>query len=138
VKQQAVLDSYSDPEVIRKGRADYREKCLEAHLEIMCDGETNWYSTWWGIYSRLNSLPDFYCEETTKECKTDLYQNELPETYIERVLADKPEEIKEDDFVQKLYQSMKGERETFRVLQIADPHIDLDYAVGSQKDCNVT
>jgi len=71
---------------------------------------------WWGVFSHLNYLPDFYCEETTKECKTDLYQSELPETYIERVIADKPASIENDDFVQKLYEGMKGERETFRVL----------------------
>lgn len=50
--------------------------------------------------------------------------------YVKKVLSDKPESIKNNDFVDSLYdkiKSDKNERPTIRQIQMSDPHIDFKY-----------
>jgi len=59
------------------------------------------------------------------------------EHFQERVLADKPDIIQNDDFVNKKYEEIRfGEnRRTLKIVHISDPHIDLEYAEGSNWLC---
>lgn len=117
------------------------ESCKYRHpLKEICEGYAKYFFYWDASYRKLNWLPDFVCEKNGN-CNTQLYKNELPETYQDRVLKDKPDQIKGDDFVQNLYDQIKADtkpRDTYKVLHIADPHIDLSYRVGTDKTCNRT
>ena len=53
-------------------------------------------------------------------------------------MADKPDSIKDDNFVNNLYAEMKADtkpRETYRVVHLSDVHLDNDYVVGSNWLC---
>ncbi len=65
-----------------------------------------------------------------------------PNDYAKRVLSDKPVEIQNDDYLNQLYSKIEEEGRsgqkisTYRVLQISDWHLDLDYKTGTKtKDC---
>jgi hypothetical protein len=54
------------------------------------------------------------------------------------VLADKPEAIINDDYVSNLYAQIYSDpnpRATIRAVHISDPHIDLEYKVGTLAVC---
>lgn len=56
------------------------------------------------------------------------------QSYIDRVLADKPESIQNDDYVNSLYEKIRNDpnpRPTIKAVHISDPHIDFDYTVGA-------
>lgn len=55
------------------------------------------------------------------------------------MLADKPDIIKDDDFVNNLYDEIKNDsstRETIRIVHISDPHMDFYYKEGTNWLCN--
>ena len=59
---------------------------------------------------------------------------------IERILAEKPEYLKNDDFLDNLYLELAEQslerRPTISLIQFTDVHLDLDYVVGSNILCN--
>ena len=75
--------------------------------------------------------------------KEPAYDQLKIEDYMEAVLADKPKEITDDDYLDKLYAQIAVETQdgwnqpdTYKVLQITDWHIDLNYFEGALKtDC---
>jgi len=58
--------------------------------------------------------------------------------YATAILASKPDSIKDDDFVNKLYKQIKADpnpRETYKVLHMSDIRMDFDYTPGSLWMC---
>ena len=61
-------------------------------------------------------------------CYQTDYKELKTEDDVERILFDKPIELRNDDFIDGLYdeiQSTQESRETVKFLQLADLHIDL-------------
>ena len=64
------------------------------------------------ISTILNELPEFltapryFCGRVTGACKNP-YTVLEPQTFIDRVIAEKPVQIKENDFIDNLYQEIK-------------------------------
>lgn len=53
-------------------------------------------------------------------------------------MLDKPEIIKDDEFVNKLYKKIEEEGteyETYKILQISDWHVDFRYREGANRYC---
>lgn len=93
----------------------------------------------WEPLKSFDLRPDFFCEKVWKSCDTNLYTVLPPEDYVERVLKDKPEIIKDDDFINKQYQAIAADtsaRKTFKMVHITDAHFDLNYAVGADSQCS--
>lgn len=86
-----------------------------------------------------NLKDDFFCEKILPICDTNYYTEDKPQDYIKKILADKPKELEKDDFVNNLYEKINkdtNERKTFKMLHIADAHLDFQYQVGDDIDCD--
>lgn len=60
------------------------------------------------------------------------------EQTVNNILATKPEEIRNDDYVQNMYEEMAksgGDRKTLRALHLSDVHIDFQYKEGALSNC---
>ena len=82
-----------------------------------------------------------FCNEWTELCFPGRYyvKYESVLDYSERVLEKKPAHLKNDDFVNKLYQKIgsdKKKRKTLKMVHISDVHIDSRYEAGTQKNCD--
>jgi len=83
-------------------------------------------------------VPDFFCEKVTPYCDTKLYTELKASDYAEKMVSDKPAIIKDDDYVQKIYDSLAKDtkaRTTVKLLHLADAHYDLNYAPGTDAQC---
>ena len=72
-------------------------------------------------------------------CDRGNYSLLEPQVYADRVLLGKPQYLADDNYQNFLYQqiaSSKTERPTLSMVQFTDIHVDLDYAVGSNKHCD--
>ena len=82
---------------------------------------------------------EYICSYVFPLCKEDPSVRDIwgsdTNSYVNRVLSDKPEAIKEDDFIDKLYENGGLDDKTYNVLQISDWHIDLEYVEGTAKEC---
>lgn len=100
----------------------------------ICKGSQFQLSYAWPNFKNFYFVPDFFCEEIAPYCESNLYKKNTPESFAKRILADKPEKIKEDNFVDNLYKEIaqdKKERKTLKVVHLADSHYDLKYKEGS-------
>lgn len=87
--------------------------------------------------------PDYVCSRILSMCDPvfkELDQN----TFVNRVMAEKPDHLKTNDFVDKLYEGLKAEkakggapRKTFKAAHFSDVHVDLYYKPGTNKNCNM-
>ena len=71
-------------------------------------------------------------------CTRPGFAKDSYQEFSKRVLADKPESIKDDNFVNNLYDTIKSDtkqRDSFRVVHFSDPHLDPEYAEGSNWLC---
>lgn len=78
------------------------------------------------------------CNEFLGYCNNPKFTEISVEDYTTRVLSDKPESIKDDNFINNLYDQMKADtkpRKTLKVVHMSDPHIDMEYKVGANNDC---
>lgn len=59
--------------------------------------------------------------------------------FVQRVLSDKPEKIKDNNFVNDLYESIKPTegRKTFKAAHFSDFHVDFEYVPGTNANCNM-
>ena len=57
------------------------------------------------VYNMRHSIfnPDYFCSRSIGVCSTPVFKTLMPEDYVNRVLADKPEFLKNNDFHDKLY-----------------------------------
>ena len=112
--------------------------CEIAVAPRVCKGFLNLREIFVSNLIDFDLKPDYFCEEIVKTCDTNLYVEKPVDDYIKRVLADKPESIKDDDFINKKYKEMsksKIPRKTFKMAHITDAHFDFKYAKGSNWDC---
>lgn len=79
------------------------------------------------------------CQVKIPLCYNTDYRELYVEDYVDRVLFDKPSILRNDDFIDNLYQEIsddkaKGiERETVTMYHLADLHIDLKYTPGAKR-----
>lgn len=75
-------------------------------------------------------------------CKPKHYKYLDPAEDAKRILSDKPEFLKNNDFIDNLYKEIAEdkkagkERETMLVYQISDLHFNLNYKEGTSNTCN--
>lgn len=92
---------------------------------------------WLDSFFSLFVSDDFFCGYLLPLCDEKFV--ELPfREFANRVLKDKPVEAADDEFVNNLYREIKEESlkqitPTYRVLQISDWHVDLEYTPGRTK-----
>lgn len=58
--------------------------------------------------------------------------------YVTEVLQDKPDFLKNDDFLDNLYKEIdetESNPPTYNLLQISDWHVDFRYKEGANKNC---
>jgi len=96
------------------------------------------------ISTIMNELPEFltspryFCGRVTGACSNP-YKVLDPKLFIDRVVKDKPDEIKENNFIDNLYEEITSDphpRETIRVLHFSDIHLDFEYTAGANTNCN--
>jgi len=86
--------------------------------------------------------PNYFCEITVPICHQETFRKLTREGYADRILANKPEIIKNNDFIDNLYEDIKtsqdnGEnRETITVHHFSDFHWDLEYLEGESNSCS--
>lgn len=81
---------------------------------------------------------DRICDELLGFCKKPTYETFPVADFEARVLADKPESIVNNDYVNKLYDQIYSDpnpRPTIKAVHISDPHIDFDYTEGTLWKC---
>jgi hypothetical protein len=84
--------------------------------------------------------PEDFCENTIIMCHDGDYQMYHAEDFVNRVLATKPTFIKDNYFLNNLYDTMDeltiDQRKKFKVVHVSDPHVDYMYEPGSDAMCN--
>jgi len=82
--------------------------------------------------------PDYFCSEFLGQCSSKNYYFFEAEGYVDTILKTKPANIQNDNYLNSLYQSIKGQnRKTIKAVHISDVHVDFLYAVGSDAKCNL-
>lgn len=96
-----------------------------------------------GLLDNLSEIvltPDYLCSYMSGcEAQHPTFEPILAHDYIEEILKDKPDYLKNDDFIDNLYEKMRDnetERKTISLIQFTDVHLDLEYKVGSNAICN--
>ena len=92
------------------------------------------------VFNMRHSIfnPNYFCARSIGVCSSPVYRTLKPEDYVNRVLADKPEIIKNNDFHDKLYDQIHADpkpRKTVKVLHLSDPHLDFEYFEGTNAEC---
>lgn len=84
---------------------------------------------------------DYLCGYVMPLCD-EKFKNLPVEDFIRKILIDKPDLIKQDDFLDKIYAKISAEHvighrnHSYRVLSISDWHLDLEYLEGTiKKNC---
>jgi len=121
---------------------------LEAALSAVCGIKLAWGECWGMVHMAGGAIADnlvlflleqnYFCENVVPVCRNQHYELLDAWEYIDRILEDKPEHIQGDDFVDNLYKEMAANndaRQTFKLIQMADGHLDLDYVAGTDTDC---
>ena len=85
--------------------------------------------------------PDYLCSRVLGMCDP-IYRELDQNDFIQRVMSDKPESLKSNDFVNKLYDSIaaeqkEGSRKTFKAVHYSDVHVDHKYKEGTKSKCNM-
>ena len=64
------------------------------------------------------------------------YEFEDPRIFVQETLSTKPEFLKDDNFVNDLYDQIQNKpTNTFTFVQFTDAHLDLDYKAGTLTAC---
>jgi len=83
--------------------------------------------------------PQRVCDEYLHLCPSPVVTELSAEEYVEKRLKDKPDIIKSNDYVDKIYAKIKadpGPRKTIRSIQLSDIHIDFAYREGAPSVCD--
>ena len=79
--------------------------------------------------------PEYFCENTVVLCHDGDYDLFHAEEYVNKLLESKPAIIKENRFLNDLYESIDEltikNRKNLTVVHVSDPHVDFMYAAGS-------
>lgn len=85
--------------------------------------------------------PNFFCETVLPVCAANTYDVQTIEAYEKRIMADKPEFLKDNDYINKLYEEIEEdkkegrERETMLMYHFSDLHWNMNYMEGTDNDC---
>ena len=82
--------------------------------------------------------PRRICDEVLHMCKTPTIERLDGSDFVSRVMAGKPEIIKNNTFVDDLYKKIAADpnqREIVRGIHFSDPHVDFYYEEGQEADC---
>ena len=110
--------------------------CATKYKLSVCKGLLEYYGDHF-----INSIltyptdPSYVCGNYFNYCDSR-YTILKEEDYIEEMLRYKPEIIKNDDYVTKLYESHPAPKSTIKVVHITDVHLDLDYEEGTNMYCD--
>ena len=78
-----------------------------------------------GVFS-----PQRICDEYLHLCSSPHIKELSADDFVKKRLADKPEFLKNNDFLDQVYEKIKAspkDRKTKRSIQLSDPHIDFKY-----------
>ena len=81
--------------------------------------------------------PDFFCSMILGICKSSSYKYLDPKEDIARILSDKPEFLKNNDYIDNLYKQIAEDkkagkkRETILLYHLSDLHFLIDYKEGT-------
>lgn len=81
---------------------------------------------------------DYSCSRLFGFCGNPTWVTLNSEDYVRRVISEKPDIIKNNDFIDNLYKEIKNDtnpRDVIRILHMSDLHLDLEYSPGSSIDC---
>ena len=91
---------------------------------------------------KLNLQNNYFCTQVLDLCPSwDSNYNVLnPNDWSDKMLADKPVLIQNDDFIDNLYKEIaadpnKESRQTMKIVHFTDIHMDLFYRAGASKTC---
>jgi sphingomyelin phosphodiesterase len=75
-------------------------------------------------------------------CEYPKFTEISAEDDAQRILSYKPDHLKSNDFVDKLYDQIAADpnakdRPTLRIVQLSDPHINSEYVPGTNAECNM-
>lgn len=82
--------------------------------------------------------PEYGCSRFAGVCASPKFYTLDPQDYIDRVLSDKPEFLKENNYVDQQYQKIaedQEERKIVKVMHISDVHLDFNYQEGTNAQC---
>lgn len=82
--------------------------------------------------------PEFYCEKVAMVCESEEFKFLDPNDYVRALLADKPDHIQSDNYLNNLYEQINSDpnpRKTIKIAHFTDLHVDLEYAVGAAINC---
>lgn len=90
----------------------------------------------------LIATPQYICTEFVSACEQKYFNDLDPAQYVKSMLADKPDLIANDSYVDDLYQQIsndpnKDKRNTLKIVQFTDIHLDLDYVSGTSNQCDM-
>lgn len=83
--------------------------------------------------------PAFSCARLMGFCSAPKWKTLDAQEYIDRILADKPEFLKDNDYVNQQYKKINEDpekRKTVKLLHITDVHLDFAYKEGMNANCN--
>lgn len=86
--------------------------------------------------------PNYFCEMQIGVCKKKHYEFLDPKVEAKRILEDKPDFIKDNNYINQLYKEIKDdeeagvERETILLYHVSDLHFNLNYQEGSSNTCD--
>ena len=80
--------------------------------------------------------PDYFCSYTLRLCDTPKFDEFYADPFVQRVLSSKPASLQSNDYMNNLYKKA-SKKDTVRIVQISDPHLDFYYQEGTIKDCNM-
>ena len=82
--------------------------------------------------------PDYFCGNFLGYCSSSNYYVFYSEDWVNRLLETKPDYLKNNDYINKIYDQIAADpkpRKTLTAVQISDPHVDYEYTVGSDSKC---
>ena len=81
---------------------------------------------------------DRICNERLSLCESPIITEIDLKTVVKNILATKPESLKNDDYIQNMYEEMANltdERPILRAMHLSDVHLDFEYLPGSLASC---
>ncbi len=82
--------------------------------------------------------PDYFCSSVLGYCASNEYNVTYAEDWVDELLETKPAFLANNDYVNKIYDKIAAApqpRKILRAVQISDPHVDYEYAIGADSQC---
>lgn len=94
-----------------------------------------------GLLSKLLEV-NYFCEVTIPICSDRHFSIKTVQEEADRILSDKPDLIKNNDYIDNLYKEIAADklagkdRETMTMYHFSDLHFDYQYTPGKTNTCN--